>query len=63
MSEGTFLRYERTCCNHLLPFFESLQLRDLAPTHVRAFKAWKIEEGLNSNTVYIMGAFLTRRST
>jgi len=58
VSEGTFLRHERTCRNHLLPFFERLRLRDLTPAHVRAFKARKIEEGLNPNTVGIMQGVL-----
>jgi integrase len=51
VSEGTFSRYELDCRNHLLPFFERLRLRDLTPAHVRAFKARKLEEGLNPNTV------------
>ncbi len=59
MSEGTFQRYERTCRNHLLPFFERLKLRDLTPAHVRAFKARKIEEGLNPNTVGMMQGVLS----
>ncbi len=58
VSEGTFLRYERTCRNHLLPFFGRLRLRDLMPAHVRAFKARKIEEGLNPNTVGVMQGVL-----
>jgi integrase len=58
VSEGTFLRYERTCRNHLLPFFGRLRMRDLTPTHVRAFKARKIEEGLNPNTVGVMQGVL-----
>jgi integrase len=58
VSEGTFLRYERTCRNHLLPFFGRLRLRDLTPAHVRAFKACKIEEGLNPNTVGVMQGVL-----
>src|SRR5918992_4437840 len=59
VSEGTFLRYERTCRNHLLPFFGRLRLRDLTPAHVRAFKARKIEEGLNPNTVGVMQGVLS----
>lgn len=59
VSEGTFERYERTCRNHLLPFFERLRLRDLTPAHVRAFKARKIEEGLNPNTVGVMQGVLS----
>ncbi|MDQ3834283.1 MAG: site-specific integrase [Actinomycetota bacterium] len=35
-----------------------LRLRDLTPAHVRAFKARKIEEGLNLNTVGIMQGVL-----
>ena len=58
VSEGTFLRYERTCRNHLVPFFGRLRLRDLTPAHVRAFKAAKIEEGLNPNTVGSMQGVL-----
>src|SRR5215207_6340103 len=59
VSEGTYLRYERTCRNHLLPFFGRLRLRDLTPTHVRAFKARKLEEGLNPNTVGVMQGVLS----
>src|SRR5918994_5661036 len=51
VSEGTYLGYERTCRNHLLPFVKLLRLRDLTLAHVRAFKARKIEEGLNPNYV------------
>ncbi len=58
VSEGTFLRYERTCRNHLRPFFGRLRMRDLKPAHVRAFKARKIEEGLNPNTVGVMQGVL-----
>ena len=32
---------------HLVPFFGRIKLRDLSPPHVRAFKARKIEAGLN----------------
>ena len=46
VSEGTFERYQRTCRNHLEPFFGRLRLRDLTAAHVRAFKARTIEEGL-----------------
>jgi integrase len=59
VSEGTFERYERTCRNHLLPFFARLKLRDLSAAHVRAFKARKIEEGLNPNTVGVMQGVLS----
>src|ERR687893_211498 len=59
VSEGTFERYERTCRNHLLPFFKRLRLRDLTPAHVRAFKARKIEEGLNPNAVGVMQGVLS----
>src|SRR5215207_7323508 len=59
VSEGTFLRYERTCRNHLLPFFGRLRLRDLTPAHVRAFKARKLEEGLNPNTVGVVQSVLS----
>jgi hypothetical protein len=61
ISEGTFERYERTCRNHLLPFFARLRLRDLSAAHVRAFKARKIEEGLNPNTVGVMQGGTLRR--
>src|SRR5215204_6573014 len=54
VSEGTFERYQRTCRNHLVPFFGRLRLRDLTTAHVRAFKARKIEEGLHPNTVGVM---------
>src|ERR687894_94756 len=47
VSEGTYQRYERTCRNHLIP------------AHVRAFKARKIEEGLNPNTVGVMQGVLS----
>jgi site-specific recombinase XerC len=60
VSEGTFERYERTYRNHLAPFFGRLRLRELTAAHVRAFKARKIEEGLNPNTVGVMqGVFST----
>jgi integrase len=59
VSEGTYERYERTCRNHLVPFFGRLRLRDLTPAHVRAFKAHKIEEGLNPNTVGVMQGVLS----
>src|SRR5215218_2679622 len=59
VSEGTFERYERTCRNHLEPFFGRLRLRDLTAAHVRAFKARKIEEGLNPNTVGVMQGVLS----
>jgi integrase len=59
VSEGTFSRYDRTCRNHLLPFFGHLKLRDLTATHVRALKARKIKEGLNPNTVGVMQGVLS----
>jgi hypothetical protein len=59
VSEGTFERYERTCRNHLVPFFGRLRLRELTAAHVRAFKARKIEEGLNPNTVGVMQGVLS----
>ena len=59
VSEGTYSRYERTCRNHLVPFFGRIKLRELSPTHVRAFKARKIEEGLNPNTVGVMQGVLS----
>ena len=39
VSEGTFERYERTCRNHLGPFFGRLRLRELTAAHVRAFNS------------------------
>jgi hypothetical protein len=59
VSEGTYQRYERTCRNHLIPFFGQLKLRDLSTAHVRAFKARKLEEGLNPNTVGVMQGVLS----
>ena len=59
VSEGTFERYERTCRNHLVPFFGHLRLRELTAAHVRAFKARKIEEGLHPNTVGVMQGVLS----
>jgi integrase len=59
VSEGTYSRYERTCRNHLVPFFGRITLRELSPAHVRAFKARKIEEGLNPNTVGVMQGVLS----
>ena len=59
VSEGTYQRYERTCRNHLIPFFGGIKLRDLNAAHVRAFKARKIEEGLNPNTVGVMQGVLS----
>jgi integrase len=59
VSEGAFSRYERTCRNHLAPFFGRLRLRDLTTAHIRAFKARKIEEGLNPNTVGMMQGVLS----
>jgi len=59
VSEGSFERYERTCRNHLVPFFGRLRLRELTAAHVRAFKARKIEESLNPNTVGVMQGVLS----
>jgi integrase len=59
VSEGTYSRYERTCRNHLVPFFERIKLRELSPAHVRAFKARKIEEGLNPNTLGVRQGVLS----
>jgi integrase len=59
VSEGTFSRYERTSRNHLVPFFGRLRLRELTPAHIRAFKARKIDEGLNPNTVGVMQGVLS----
>ncbi len=54
VSEGTYQRYERTCRNHLNPFFGRTKLRDLNAAHIRAFKARKVDEGLNPNPVGVM---------
>jgi hypothetical protein len=59
VSESTFERYERTCRNHLVPFFGRLRLRELTVAHVRAFKARKIQEGLNPNTVGVTEGVLS----
>src|SRR5215204_59699 len=59
VSEGTYSRYERTCRNHLVPFFGRIKLRELTAAHVRAFKARKIEVGLNPNTVGVMQGVLS----
>jgi integrase len=59
VSEGTYQRYERTYRNHLVPFFAQLRLRELTAVHLRAFKARKIEEGLNPNTVGVMQGVLS----
>jgi integrase len=59
VSEGTYQRYERTCQNHLIPFFGRIKLRDLNAAHVRSFKVRKIEEGLNPNTVGVMQGVLS----
>jgi integrase len=59
VSEGTYQRYERTCQNHLIPFFGRMKLRDLNAAHVRSFKVRKIEEGLNPNTVGVMQGVLS----
>jgi integrase len=42
-----------------VPFFWRITLRELSPAHVRAFKARKIEEGLNPNTVGVMQGILS----
>jgi integrase len=42
-----------------VPFFGRITLRELSPAHVRAFKARKIEEGLNPNTVGVMQGVLS----
>ena len=59
VSKGSFERYERDCRLHLAPFFDRLRLRDLMPAHIRAFKARKLEEGLNPNTVGNMQGVLS----
>lgn len=43
----------------MIPFFGRIKLRDLNAACVRAFKARKIEEGLNPNTVGIMQGVLS----
>ena len=59
VSESTLSRYERACRVHLVPFFGHLRLRELSAAHIRAFKAHKIEEGLNPNTVGLMQGVLS----
>ena len=59
VSEGTYECYGRTLRNHLLPFFDHIKLRELNATHVRAFKAQKIDEGLDPNTVGVMQEVLS----
>jgi integrase len=59
VAASTHGRYERTCKNHLIPFFGAVKLRDLSPPHVRAFKARKIEGGLNPNTIGVMQGVLS----
>lgn len=44
--------------HHLRAFFGHTRLRDIAPALVRAFKARKIEEGLNPNTVGVVQGVL-----
>ena len=58
VAESTYRSYASACKNHLQLFFERLRLRDLSSTHVRAFKAWSLEEGLHSNTVGVMQSIL-----
>ncbi len=48
-----------TCRNHLIPFFGRVKLRGLGAAHVYAFKARKIEEDLNPNTVGVMQGVLS----
>ena len=57
--ESLYERYERTLRNHLKPFFRRIKLREINAAHVRAFKARKIEEGLNPNTVGVMQGVLS----
>jgi len=59
VAASTHGRYRRTCANHLIPFFGRIKLCDLSPPHVRAFKARKIEAGLNPNTVGVMQGVLS----
>jgi hypothetical protein len=42
-----------------VPFFGRLRLRELTAVHVPAFKARKVEEGLNPNTVGVMQGVLS----
>jgi integrase len=42
-----------------VPFFGRLRLRELTAVHVPAFKARKVEEGLNPNTVGLMQGHLS----
>jgi integrase len=51
VAASTYGRYRRDARNHLIPFLGRIKLRDLSPTHVRAFKARKLDDGLNPNTV------------
>jgi Phage integrase, N-terminal SAM-like domain len=59
VSQGSYERYERTLRNHLKPFFSHIKLREIHAAHVRAFKARKIEDGLNPNTVGVMQGVLS----
>jgi len=59
VAASTYGRYQRTCRNHLIPFFGRIKLRDLSPPHIRGFKARKIEAGLNPNTVGVMQGVLS----
>ena len=59
VASSTYGRYQRTCRNHLIPFFGWVKLRDLSPPHIRAFKARKIESGPNLNTVGVMQGLLS----
>jgi integrase len=59
VSESWFERYERVCRIHLVPFFGQLRLRDLTAAHIRAFKARKVGEGLNPNSVGSMQGVLS----
>jgi len=54
VAESTYSRYERSFRTHLVPFFGRVRLRELTAVHVPAFKARKVEEGLNPNTVGLM---------
>ena len=59
VAQSTYSRYQRTCDNHLIPFFDRVRLRELSSAHVRAFKARKLEEALNPNTVGLMHGVLS----
>jgi integrase len=59
VAESTYSRYERSFRTHPVPFFGRVRLRELTAAHIRAFKARKVEEGLNPNTVGLMQSHLS----